>query len=79
MRTTLNIDDETYHIVKSLALSNRQSVSRTVDHLLISAIKGSSSPASHQESRADPRTGFPVFRSKRSITEEDVNTVLNEE
>jgi len=79
MRTTLNIDDEIYHFVKSLALANRQSVSRTVDHLLSTALQRTSSRAGQKDGGSDPLTGFPVFRSKRSITEEDVNSLLNEE
>lgn len=42
-------------------------------------MQGTSSRAGQKDGSSDPLTGFPVFRSKRSITEEDVNTLLGEE
>lgn len=79
MRTTLNIDDKTYNIVRSLANANHQTISRTIDSLLAAALKGPSTQQAEVPFASDPVTGFPVFRSLRTVTDEDVNTLISEE
>ncbi len=79
MRTTLNIDDKTYRVVQSLASANRQSVSRTVDQLLAIALKNPSPHGHADRCDLDSLTGFPVFRSKRTVTDEDVVDLVAEE
>lgn len=79
MRTTLNINDKTYKVVRSLANANRQSVSRTVDQLLATALNSAPESDSARKNGSDPLTGFPVFRSKHTVTDEDINNLINEE
>lgn len=79
MRTTLNIDDKTYDVVRSLAHSNQQTVSATIDQLLANALQPSSMQHTNRKDASDPLTGFPVFSSRRPVSDADVSALLDEE
>lgn len=79
MRATFNIDDKTYAIVRSLAHSNQQSISATIDQLLKSALQRSDAMNAYRKEEIDPLTGFPVFSSRRAVSDFDVHALLDEE
>jgi len=77
MRTTLNIDDQTYTVVQSLAQANQKTVSATVQDLLRCALRGQQA-SKVNDLACDPLTGFPVLDSRRTITENDVRELLED-
>ena len=79
MRTTLTIDDELHQMVRSLAHQNQQSMSDTIDVLLRRGLHDESHGTERQMEHRDPLTGFPLIRSARPITEEDVRSLEDQE
>ena len=75
----MNIDDKTYAVVRSLAHANRQTVSATIDQLLANALQPSNSKDADAKDARDPLTGFPVFSSRRPVSDADVSALLDEE
>lgn len=77
MRTTIQIDDSTYDIVRSIAHQNKFGISKTIQMLLLRGL-GSKTSGNDGELSTDALTGFPVFASKHSVTEEDVRRLEDE-
>ena len=75
MRTTINLDDETFHIIRNLAKSNHQSISKTVAQLIRKGIKGSQSIPTEGRIETDALTGFPLIQSGKRISEADVRSL----
>jgi hypothetical protein len=74
MRTTLQIDDDIYEAVRSLATARKQSVGRVLSELARTAL------APRSEGKRD--RGFPVFSVSRKaapLTLEMVRAALDDE
>ena len=75
MRTTINLDDDLFELVRSMAHQNRKGIGATVQALIR---RGLRSPADNPDSgckEVDELTGFPVFSSKKPISIEDVRSL----
>jgi hypothetical protein len=78
MRTTLDLPDDLHHIVTSLALHQRASLSQTAVQLMRRGLAlgglapGELAPVPHAV------TGLPVLTSSRAITVEDVQALDDE-
>lgn len=77
MRTTIQIDDSTYDIVRSIAHQNKFGISKTIQMLLLRGL-GENTSGSDAGLSTDALTGFPVFASKHTVTEEDVRRLEDE-
>lgn len=73
MRTTVTIDSDIYKVVKNLSRQNGVSISATFQTLLERGLQMSN--AGNVKSKVDSRTGFPVLKSSRVITDDDVATL----
>lgn len=60
MRTTIQIDDSTYDIVRSIAHQNKFGISKTIQMLLLRGL-GAKTSSNGDELSTDALTGFPVF------------------
>ena len=79
MRTTINIDDKMHLMVRSLAHQNHQSISDTIDVLLRRGLGVQSGGTDRYAPERDPVTGFPLIRSARPITADDVRSLEDAE
>lgn len=77
MRTTIQIDDSTYDIVRSIAHQNKFGISKTVQMLLLRGL-GAQMSVNGVELSTDDLTGFPLFTSKQVVTEEDIRRLEDE-
>ncbi len=77
MRTTIQIDDSTYDIVRSIAHQNKFGISKTIQMLLLRGL-GAQMSANGSELSTDDLTGFPLFTSKQAVTEEDIRRLEDE-
>ena len=75
MRTTVSLDDSLHLMVRSLAHQNRLSMSDTIDLLLRRGLSVEARGAQRQPGERDPLTGFPLIRSPRPITGDDVRSL----
>lgn len=76
MRTTLHLTDDSYALVRSIADRNRSSLSRTLGHLVESGLKAEGViPGERGALGRDPRTGMPLVRPARDISEDDVRSL----
>jgi len=79
MRTTLDLPEDLHHVLTSLALNTRKSLSQTAVELMQ---RGLESPldAAGQRSTAtvSPATGLPLVRFARTLTPEDVKALDDE-
>ena len=75
MRTTINVDDSLHLMVRSLAHQNPLSMSDTIDLLLLRGLSVEARGAQRQPDDRDPLTGFPLIRSARPITGDDVRSL----
>jgi hypothetical protein len=75
MRTTVSLDDSLHLMVRSLAHQNRLSMSDTIDLLLRRGLNVESRGTVRQPDERDPLTGFPLIRSPRPITGDDVRSL----
>lgn len=79
MRTTIDIPDREHTLLTSLAREQGTSFSKLVVEL---AMRGLKSPAVAERPpgyHTDPETGLAVFRSGRTITNEDIKDLEDEE
>lgn len=77
MRTTIQIDDSTYEIVRSIAHQNKFGISKTIQMLLLRGL-GAQMSVNGVELSTDDLTGFPLFTSKQVVTEEDIRRLEDE-
>lgn len=79
MRTTLDLPEDLHHVLTSLALNTRKSLSQTAVELMQ---RGLASPldAAGQRSAAtvSRTTGLPLVRFARTLTPEDVKALDDE-
>ena len=82
MRTTITIDDHLHEVVMALARHNRKSFGEMVGILVRRGMVLDSTDFSAEPARSVPEidadTGFPLIRSERIITEEDVRSLEDE-
>lgn len=75
MRTTINIDDKIYNVIKQLAYENDESIGTTVSKLIEDHLN------SEVTIKADQNSRLPVFDptdNSKIITVEDVNRIREE-
>ena len=75
MRTTISVDDHLYAVVRSLAQQNHRSIGGTIELLLRRGLQAGTGNAADVALTTDPDTGFPLIRSSRPITYEDVQSL----
>jgi hypothetical protein len=75
MRTTVDLPDDVHQIVTAIARDEGKSMSRTITDLLRRQL----TPPAGPPISTDDRTGFRVVRLGRSITNEDVRSLEDEE
>lgn len=75
MRTTINLPDDLYELAKNLARDRSQTMSDALARLIRRGLDDDRP----REIYLDPLTGFPVMRSGRPITTEDVRSLEDEE
>jgi hypothetical protein len=75
MRTTLDIDQQSYRLAKAVSAQKGISMGRVVAEAIL-AQYGRSEPASVQVGHSE--AGFPVLTIGRPITAEDVSDLENE-
>ena len=80
MRTTIDLPADLHHAVTSIAAHGHKSMNQTVAELLR---RGLANPplaeaAANLGVRIDKTTGFPVIRSPRPVTAEDVRALEDE-
>lgn len=81
VRTTIDLPADLYHAVGSIAARTRKSMNQTVAELIR---RGLASPprgideAPSSAVRVDKRTGMPLIRSPRPVSEEDVRALEDE-
>lgn len=80
MRTTIDLPTDLHHAVSSIAAHTRKSMNQTVAELIR---RGLAQPpqvgeASTSVVRIDQRTGMPLIRSPRPVSEEDVRAIEDE-
>lgn len=72
MRTTINIDDKLYEVVRSVAHQNKRAFGATIQTLVERGLRQESSVPTGNQHDSDELTGFPLFSSKHAVSEEDV-------
>lgn len=72
MRTTIDLPDDLYRVALSIA-RNRQTLSQTVASLMRQALN-----AADTEPGTEERQGFPLLRTRRALTAEDVRALDDE-
>lgn len=75
MRTTINLDDRLFEIVRSTAHQNRKGIGATVQALIERGLYVEAENYSETGGAVDELTGFPVFSSKRPVTDDDVRSL----
>ena len=73
MRTTLSIDQDLYDIALAIARDRRQSLSAVVNELLRNGLN-----ATGEEPSPISKKGFPLFRSRRRVTLDDIRSLEDE-
>lgn len=71
MRTTIDLPDDLHRAATLIAHDRHQTLSRTVESLLRSALANDD----HTTIEIDPETGLPTVRVGRRITAEDVAAI----
>lgn len=72
MRTTIDLTPEAYHLAKAIARERDQSLGQVVSEFILRP----ATPAAPAGSRSE--AGFPLFSSGRTVTSEDVQSILDE-
>jgi hypothetical protein len=81
VRTTITIDDDLHEVVMALARHNRTSFGGMVGVLVrrgMGMAVAEDPEGARMPRQVDPDTGFPLVRSDRPITEEDVRALEDE-
>lgn len=71
MRTTVDLPVELHRAITLIARDRHQTLSRTVESLVRSALAGDD----HTTIEVDPESGLPTVRIGRRITAEDVAAI----
>ena len=79
MRTTINIDDDLHVVVRSVAHQSQRSMTDTINVLLRRGLSVAPRETERHAEERDPLTGFPLIRSARPITEDDVRSLEDHE
>lgn len=77
MRTTIDLPMDLHDAITSIASHSRQSMNKTVADLLRRALAYQEAPYQVNAS-IDTETGFPLIRSPRPVTVEDVYALEDE-
>ena len=75
MRTTINLDDDLFELVRSMAHQNRKGIGVTVQALIQRGLRSPTGNTDSNNKEVDELTGFPVFSSKMPISLEDVRSL----
>jgi hypothetical protein len=78
MRTTINIDDDLFELVRSTAHHNKTALGTTIQSLIERGLRRDCSPDNGELDAVDELTGFPLFSSKRPITDRDIRSLEDE-
>ena len=73
MRTTIDLPDDLHWVASSIARDSRQTLSQTVATLMRKALN-----AADAEPATGVRHGFPLLRTRRALTAEDVRALDDE-
>jgi hypothetical protein len=73
MRTTIDLAPEAWHLAKAIARERNQSLGKVVSEFILRTPGTAAAPP------ARSAAGFPVFASGKTITSEDVETLLDED
>ena len=73
MRTTIDLPDDLHRVALSIARDRRQTLSQTVATLMRQALN-----AADAEPATGERQGFPLLRTGRALTAEDVRALDDE-
>lgn len=77
MRTTIDLPTDLHDAITSIASHSRKSMNQTVADLLRRALAAPDAPYQGNAS-VDKETGFPLIRSARPVTAEDVYALEDE-
>lgn len=81
MRTTIDLPPDLHHAVTSIAAHGRKSMNQTVAELIRRGLAHPSlatDAVANSGVRIDKRTGLPVIRSPRPVTDDDVRALEDE-
>jgi hypothetical protein len=81
MRTTIGLPTDLHHAVSSIAAHTRKSVNQTVAELIrrgLAQPRQGSAEVATSVVRTDQRTGMPLIRSPRPVSEKDVRAIEDE-
>jgi hypothetical protein len=73
MRTTIDLPEDLHRVALSIARDSRQTLSQTVATLMRQALN-----APDTEPGTGERQGFPLLRTRRALTAEDVRALDDE-
>jgi len=77
MRTTIDLPEDLHHIASGLAHHTGRSLSGVVVELMQRGLAVAAEPGPSPYA-LDPRTGLPVVRSPRPVTDDDVRALDDE-
>ncbi len=77
MRTTIDLPGDLHDAITSIASHSRKSMNQAVADLLRRALACPEAPL-QMDSNIDKQTGFPLIRSPRPVTAEDVYALEDE-
>ena len=79
MRTTLDLPEDLHHVLTSLALNTRKSLSQTAVELMQRGLASPLDTAGQRSAATVSRaTGLPLVRFARTLTPEDVKALDDE-
>ncbi len=82
MKFTINLDDDLYAMARSHAVATKTSISKAVSDLLRRKSVIPSAPESSNTSEMsyfDPVLGIQVSRSRRTVTNQDVQNAIDDD
>jgi hypothetical protein len=72
VRTTIDLAPEAWHLAKAVARERNQSLGKVVSEFILRSTGTAETQPAHSAA------GFPIFASGKTITSEDVQTLLDE-
>ena len=80
MRTTIDLPQDLHHVLTSLSISTRKSLSQTAVDLMQRGLRApATGPArTGAKDQTSPLTGLPLVRLARTVTPEDVKALEDE-
>ena len=73
MRTTIDLTPDAYHLAKAIAHDRNQSLGKVVSEFILRPVTAEAPLSTHSSA------GFPLFRCGRTITSEDVQSLISED